>query len=274
MSGTPGSSGAHPDAHHRHERPHFPQRPPDLSKDEIRVLKECSTESFWFRCVPLSLAMITATQFAVNKGYLARHPKYGSLLKSIGAGFVGYVVGKVSYQGECRRKILALPDSRLADAVRQRSGLRPMEEISSSVPELPRISRQPQQEKPLNEVYSSSLELTTDRDSSTTPQGLDDSQRPTLDNDSLYSKPSGQSIPPSSYVDYDELRKKNRSEFQQKSKPDGPGDSSPSDFSKRPWPTPSPRDMDLSRHHRPPPAPSPQPRQQPGTNKYGDVWEE
>lgn len=53
-----------------------------------------------------------------------------SLIASLsGAGFVGYVAGKVSYQGECRRKILALPDSRLADALRQRSGLRQSEEM-------------------------------------------------------------------------------------------------------------------------------------------------
>lgn len=47
-----------------------------------------------------------------------------------GAILVGYVLGKVSYQGECKRKILELPNSRLADHIRQgKSGTTLMREM-------------------------------------------------------------------------------------------------------------------------------------------------
>ena len=37
-----------------------------------------------------------------------------------GAVLLGYVVGKVSYQGKCREKILQLENSQLADSIRHR----------------------------------------------------------------------------------------------------------------------------------------------------------
>ena len=39
-----------------------------------------------------------------------------------GAIGLGYFVGKFSYQEKCREKIMALPNSRLAEALRQRKG--------------------------------------------------------------------------------------------------------------------------------------------------------
>ena len=39
-----------------------------------------------------------------------------------GAGVVAYVLGKMSYAGECRKKILKLENSPLADSIRQKKG--------------------------------------------------------------------------------------------------------------------------------------------------------
>ncbi|CAI9734615.1 Hypothetical predicted protein [Octopus vulgaris] len=117
--------------------PNLPQKNlVTLSRDELRVLHECNRESFWYRSLPASMIFIGLTQFAVNKGYLKPHPKFGATLKNIGAGLAGYILGKLSYQNECRKKILSLPNSKLAETLRQRfsGGSQPTTEF---VPEVP-----------------------------------------------------------------------------------------------------------------------------------------
>lgn len=101
--------------------PHLSQKPQvSLTREELRVLQECNRESFWYRSMPACLFCIGATQFAVTKGYLKPHPKYGAGLKTLGAALLGYILGKISYQNECRQKIMALPNSQLAETLRQR----------------------------------------------------------------------------------------------------------------------------------------------------------
>ncbi|GAB1604527.1 OCIA domain-containing protein 1-like [Argonauta hians] len=102
--------------------PHLPQKNlVSLTHEELRVLQECNRESFWYRSLPASMLCIGITQLAVNKGYLKPHPKFGASLKSLAAGLAGYIIGKLSYQNECRKKILALPNSQLAETLRRRS---------------------------------------------------------------------------------------------------------------------------------------------------------
>merc|ERR1712050_5877 len=62
---------------------------------------------------------MTAAQAGVSRGILKGHPRFGGLFKNLADGFVGYLVGKVSYQGKCREKLMELENSPLADAMRR-----------------------------------------------------------------------------------------------------------------------------------------------------------
>ncbi|XP_051240290.1 OCIA domain-containing protein 1 isoform X2 [Dicentrarchus labrax] len=95
------------------------------TEEEKRVFKECNTESFWYRSVPLSMASMAVTQALVSRGTLSASPRFGSLPKVIFAGFCGYLAGKMSYMKTCQEKFKKLDNSPLGDALRQRTGMPP-----------------------------------------------------------------------------------------------------------------------------------------------------
>ncbi|GIZ00550.1 OCIA domain-containing protein 1 [Caerostris extrusa] len=49
----------------------------EMSQEEMRLFRECSRESFYLRCLPFATLGMTATFFAVKRGYLKSHPKWG-----------------------------------------------------------------------------------------------------------------------------------------------------------------------------------------------------
>lgn len=55
-------------------------------------------------------------------GYLKGSTKWGPWPKVIAGVTVGYFAGKLSYQSKCAEKLMTLPDSPLAEALRQRKG--------------------------------------------------------------------------------------------------------------------------------------------------------
>jgi hypothetical protein len=57
--------------------------------------------------------------FYFCSGLLKGHPTRGALGKNMAAIAIGYILGKWSYQGKCREKILALENSPLANAFRR-----------------------------------------------------------------------------------------------------------------------------------------------------------
>lgn len=124
-----------------------------LSPEEERVLKECKTESFYYRCMPFSLSFGATVYWAVKNGYLKvctikynqfvinflnllincipfffvqiqPSVSYGPWPKVIAFGLFGFVAGRVSYMGECKKKIMALPNSRLAELLHRRDAER------------------------------------------------------------------------------------------------------------------------------------------------------
>jgi hypothetical protein len=95
------------------------QRRIQLTAEERQVLKECNSESFWFRCLPLGITFIATTQFLVMRGIMKPNPRFGALFKNLGAGLAAFVIGKMSYQSKCREKILKLENSALADSLRK-----------------------------------------------------------------------------------------------------------------------------------------------------------
>jgi len=93
-----------------------------MTPTDVKLVKECRDEAFYYRCLPLMVAACGATHFGVKAGKLSGHPKYGSLFKVFWAGFFGNILGKISYQGICNEKLKADPNSLLGRSLRKRSG--------------------------------------------------------------------------------------------------------------------------------------------------------
>jgi len=101
-----------------------PRNQNPLGDAEMSVLRECQSESFWYRSLPLSGLLAAGTHFAVQQGIMRPNPNYGARPKVILGVIVGYFVGKFSYADACADKFLVqAPDSDIAEAVRQRRGL-------------------------------------------------------------------------------------------------------------------------------------------------------
>jgi len=173
-----------------------------FSAEEVRVLKECNSESFYYRSLPISSALMVSAHLAVRAGYLKPNARFGSGVKVIGAGLFGYFVGKFSYQRHCEEKILKLPNSQLAEMLRRRRGLTTADSTQ------PDQGFGPTWGAPCTQQRSSSLDLDSDRN--TEYQGLDDSQRPTVDTPD---RPFVEEEPPKLSTSYEDLRRKNRDEY-------------------------------------------------------------
>lgn len=91
-----------------------------FSQDELRVLRECNSESFWYRSLPIGTSMGVATWVAVQRGMIPGSLKFGATPKVALACIVGYFIGKFSYQTKCAEKIMRLPDSKLAEALKRK----------------------------------------------------------------------------------------------------------------------------------------------------------
>uniref|UniRef100_A0A8D8H2Q6 OCIA domain-containing protein 1 n=1 Tax=Culex pipiens TaxID=7175 RepID=A0A8D8H2Q6_CULPI len=91
-----------------------------FSPEELKVLQECNREAFFQRSLPLGTVFGLGTYYAVQRGLLKAGARFGAGPKVfIGVTF-GYFLGKLSYQSKCADKIMRLPNSRLADIIRQR----------------------------------------------------------------------------------------------------------------------------------------------------------
>ncbi|KAL8577383.1 hypothetical protein ACOMHN_060205 [Nucella lapillus] len=281
--------------------PHLPQpKAPRLSKEEISILEECNSESFWYRCVPFGVTLGGVTTYLVKAGHLKPHPRYGATLKALGAVFLGYVMGKISYQGTCQQKILEkIPHTNLAQSVRKSKGI-------ASVYEQQPLTESAEpgagyRETKMRESYSS---MDSASDQLTAPvKELDDNFRPSLDRE-VAVKSQEEAIPEQQRtLTYEELRQQNRLEYER-----NVGTSPSSPLRQRPFPVPRPGgpfsnepSASSSSSSSSPPAPSsspssgspamwdtPQP-QSPGRafdrggqqknqygqqkNQYGDMWD-
>lgn len=232
-----------------------------LSAEEMRVLKECNRESFYKRCLPVSAFLGSATYLGVKNGFLKPNLNYGATPKVIFSVVIGYFIGKFSYQSKCAEKLMQLPNSQIGEMLRQkrRGNLRENNDSAFN----PGLSLTPFGNLSSADVYSdlnpnNSLDLDTTRPEN---PGLDDYYRPSLDNPVFGEE---EEMPPvQKYTtSYEELRKRNREEFQQKrmgnykdiSKlPETPPQTSNENYSS---------DSEVTTGNKP----------QVPKNKYGDVW--
>ncbi|CAH1777073.1 unnamed protein product [Owenia fusiformis] len=197
-----------------------------LTAEEINVLKECNREAFWYRCVPFSATMVFMTHYAVNRGHLKGHPKFGALGKGLGAALLGFIAGKISYQDECKKKILRLENSPLAESIRRRQRGAESQIATGSIPSFGGGSV----DQGASEAESMRLGL----EMTQRTQELDESKRPSLDTDVSFVDRERQSVAPAQpYQTYDMLRQRNRDEYNTKHLP---SQSKPSEsFSQQPF---------------------------------------
>ncbi|CAH1391751.1 unnamed protein product [Nezara viridula] len=189
-----------------------PPTPYRFSSDEMRVLQECNRESFYQRCLPLSTLFGVGTYLGVNSGYLKPNPRFGAVPKVIGAVIAGYLVGKVSYQGKCAEKLMALPDSKIGALLRNRRyGGSSQNSLTLEDHDLEKVLTNIPESEKLSDISNKGLmDLDTDRPLSS---GFDDF-RPNLDDVQMEdSIPSPDRMRSTSY---DELRRRNREEYEQK----------------------------------------------------------
>ncbi|CAN8032798.1 unnamed protein product [Ixodes persulcatus] len=159
---------------------------------------------------------MVAVHYGAKAGYLTAHPRFGTTLKVVGAGFAGWLVGKFSYQSTCEQKLMQLPGSVIGDAIRRKRGL-----SSSQTTGDPQDSNQVLDFTLKDPQYSSRIAEASSRPSSldtlghTTYQGLDDSFRPSMDNPNATQAP--EDLPPLQHkTSYDELRRQNRLEHERR----------------------------------------------------------
>lgn len=153
-----------------------------------------------------------ATWAAIQHGYLKPSPRFGNGPKILAACLFGYFVGKLSYQQACAEKIMRIPNSKLAEALRRRKkgeffenftpdGGLSLAPFSSSTDVYTDENLKAHQTNP--------LDLDVDRPSSA---GLDDTYRPSLDTPDRNFNDNLPLEPPKSSVSYEELRRRNREE--------------------------------------------------------------
>ncbi|CAG0924759.1 unnamed protein product [Notodromas monacha] len=184
----------------------------ELSQDELRVLQRCNVESFWYRSFPFAIGLSVLAHLGIQKGYWQGSPRFGSTPKVLLATLVGYIAGKFSYRDKCAEMIMELPNSRLAETLRrnqQNAGRPPIPNEELSVP-----------------VYSepTSEQIASRRARDGSVRDLDDYRKPDLDLSSFQERPPEASMMKEEEnqskdvqgLSYDELRRRNRSEFETK----------------------------------------------------------
>lgn len=184
-----------------------------FSAEELAVLKECDMEAMIQRSIPLGTGFGVATWAAIQRGFLSASPKFGAGPKVVAAVVTGYFVGKLSYQQQCAEKIMRLPNSRLAEALRRRKKGEFFEKFTPDGG----LSLAP---------FSSAADVYTDENMKTDSHssldidvnrpanfGLDDNFRPSIDNPDRNFNDNLPLEPPKNSVTYEELRRQNRDDY-------------------------------------------------------------
>ncbi|CRK97837.1 CLUMA_CG011213, isoform A [Clunio marinus] len=230
-----------------------------FSKEELQVLKECDIEALVQRSIPIGTTFGVATWAAIQRGFLAPSVKFGSGPKVLAAVVVGYFVGKVSYQQKCAEKVMRLPNSKLAEALRRRR----KGEFFETFTQEGGLSLAPfssstdvYTDENLKHNQQNSLDLDVDRPANF---GLDDTYRPSIDTPDRNFDDNLPLEPPKSSVTYEELRRKNREDHERRLN--------------------QPFNRQVNRNESPTVQRASQPqerdevnRQSGVQNKYGDVW--
>lgn len=230
------------------------------------MLRECNRLSFYQRSLPFAGILGTLTYYGVKAGHLSGNPRFGAAPKVCVAVAVGYFVGKISFQSKCAEMLMTLPNSKLAEILRQKKKgafygqLAPDQGFGSGLALQPFSSFSDSYSDEQVRKQSSALDMDESRP---TFSGLDDVYRPNLDSPPVANYDDLAPIETKPGVGYDELRKKNREEFYKKQQA-------------QPMPPTSVNEP----LYRPPVVRPPQPsvpesdpaHESQRKNRYGDVW--
>ncbi|XP_016149776.1 OCIA domain-containing protein 1-like isoform X1 [Sinocyclocheilus grahami] len=203
------------------------------NEEERRVFRECNSESFWYRSLPFSAIATAATQVMVSRGIFTPSPRFGSLPKVAFAGMFGYITGKMSYMRVCEEKFRKLENSPLGEALRQGRLHHMPSELNQSDFEDPNPSESQQSVsesafQPSTEVSSmpeSDSSYTSDYPYSSPSQsydptpfssGFSDSGPVNIRDDISPQAPlyPDEDVPKKKQVLYEELRSKNRENYE------------------------------------------------------------
>nr|VZH90283.1 unnamed protein product [Spirometra erinaceieuropaei] len=86
----------------------------DLTQEDIATFRRCRKESFWGGCVPMTIGATLAVAAAQSRGFFLSRPRMRVPAYFI-AVVCGYLGGKISYIGKCKRMFLELDNSRVKD---------------------------------------------------------------------------------------------------------------------------------------------------------------
>lgn len=216
--------------------------------EELRVLRQCNKESFYQRSLPLSTVLSIGTYYAVKNGFMKPNPNYGAIPKMAVAGIVGYFLGKFSYQSKCAEKLMQLPNSPIGEMLRQRKHGMHQEVLpdSSSLMWTP--------------TESVAVEPVRELDERPMYEGFENFSRTSLEGPIVEDEDDLPHAAPHA-ITYDELRRKNREEYEAKKSKMGYS-RAPSSQLDASVPAVSTFDVDHSQ------------KKTEAKNKYGDVWEE
>ncbi|XP_053961974.1 OCIA domain-containing protein 1 [Anastrepha ludens] len=243
-----------------------------FTAEELKALRECNSESFFQRSLPLGTALGVGAYLAVKNGFLQPNFKYGAVPKVMVGVIIGYFVGKFSYQQKCAEKLMRLPNSRLGELLKQRrenggvmSRLSPDQGMGLGLALSPFNSTGANVNEDQANEFARSNALNLDVESRPSIAGLDDIYRPSLDNPTTFYETEVPIDQAKHGMSYEELRKKNREEFEKKQQ---------NPFS-RPLPPNAPV---VIREKEPSKTPFSSEFNPPSTstknhkNKYGDTW--
>ena len=92
---------------------------PSISQEDFRLLRECNKESFWYRCLPLSVGICAVMFYLANQRNM--RPKTWHILSGT---FGGWFVGKLSYRRVCENRLINSDShSPFVTAMRRRRGI-------------------------------------------------------------------------------------------------------------------------------------------------------
>ncbi|XP_062549547.1 OCIA domain-containing protein 1 [Armigeres subalbatus] len=241
-----------------------------FSPEELKVLQECNREAFFQRSIPLGTCFGLGTYYAIQRGFFKPSPRFGAGPKVFVGITLGYFIGKLSYQGRCSEKIMRIPNSRLADMIRQRrqGGSAGIERLypdqgfgagSMLSPFGPATPSDSVTEQHFRNRDSINIDVHTPNYS-----GLDESARPSIDSNRAFEEDLQLPVdPPPVTKSYEELRRQNREDYVRRQQAPYRPSTTLED-------TPP-----IRREVHPPPKVDEHPPQQPQVrNKYGDVYQE
>lgn len=234
----------------------------------MRVLRECNRISFYQRSLPLAGILGSLTYYGVKAGNLSGNPRFGAAPKVCVAIAVGYFVGKVSFQSKCAEMLMELPNSKLAEVLRQKKKgafygqLAPDQGFGSGLALQPFSSFSDSYSDEHVKKQTSALDL----DQSRPPVSeLDDVYRPNLDSPPVANYDELAPLETKPGVSYEELRKKNREEYYKKQQVQPIPPANEPQFRppivRSPQPSPSGSETGADRSS-----------ESLRKNKYGDVW--